>query len=313
MEKRLPPWAGENQRFWTGSVLHYTLQLSQIAQHFTDIGVKQDGLLFKPAHGEGFAQVEAGVGGFGILGGHTEERHFDDSGRVAADAQFQKQDAAVSVPLEKILIPPGGGIPALVLHESVVTAQIHGHGPAAPGAAGDQFSGNTHVHLLCDHPADSGLVVIGGLMAGLNALPEAVIALSVEQPRLIKTSQLKLMVHVGGQNAVISVPDQRQQVRVRLSGRQIVAVIVDMSAPPGPVLLQRGKGIETAGIYIGNAVFLVEVGEVFQKSLAAVRQTGGGGKAGACADEDGVRALNFGLQPLNYLPVIAGRFRGPGP
>lgn len=285
---------------------------SQIAQHFTDIGVKQDGLLFKPAHGEGLAQVEAGVGGFGILGGHAEERHFDNAGRVAADAQLQKQDAAVPVPPQKILISPGGGIPALVLHESVVTAQVHGHGPAAPGAAGDQFRGNAHVRLLRDHPADSGLVIIGGLMAGLAALPEAVIALSVEQPRLIKTSQLKLMVHVGGQNEVISVPDQRQQIRVRLSGRQIVAVIVDMPAPPGPVFLQRGKGIETAGIYIGNAVFLMEVGEVFQKSLAAVGQTGGGGKACARADEDSVRALYLSLQPLNFLPVIAGRFRGPG-
>lgn len=289
------------------------MKLSQIAQHFTDIGVKQDGLFFKPAYGEGLAQVEAGVGGLGILGGHAEERHFDNAGCIAADAQFQKQDAAVPVPLQKILISPGGGIPALVLHESVVTAQVHGHGSSAPGAAGDQFGGNTHVRLLRDHPADSGLVVIGGLMAGLAALPEAVIALGVEQPRLIETGQLKLMVHVGGQNEVIPVPDQRQQIRVRLSGRQIVAVIVDMPAPPGPVFLQRGKGIETAGIYIGNAVFLMEVGEVFQKSLAAVGQTGGGGKTGACADEDGVRALYLSLQPLNFLPVIAGRFRGPGP
>lgn len=312
MAKRLPPWAGVNHRFWTGSVLHYTLQLSQIAQHFTDIGIKQDGLIFKSAYGEGLAQVEAGVGGFGILGGHAEERHFDNAGRVAADAQLQKQDAAVPVPLQKILISSGGGVPALVLHESVVTAQIHGHGPAASGAAGDQRRGDTHSRLLCDHPADSGLVVIGGLMAGLAALPEAVIALGVEQPRLIKTGQLKLMVHVGGQNEVIPVPDQRQQVRIRLAGRHIVAVIVDMPAPPGPVLLQRGKGIKTAGIYIGNAVLLVEVGKVFQKSLAAVGQTRGGGRAGTRADEDSVRALNFALQPLNFLPVIAGRFRGPG-
>lgn len=293
--------------------MHYTLQLSQIAQHFTDVGVKQDGLVFEPAYGEGLAQVEAGVGGFGILGGQAEERHLDNAGCVAPDAQFQKQDAAVSVPLQKILISPGGGVPALVLNESVVTAQIHGHWPAAFRAAGDQFGGNTHVRLLRDHPADSGLVVIGGLMAGLAALPEAVIALGVEQPRLIKPGQLKLMVHVGGQNEVIPVPDQRQQVHIRLAGRQIVAVIIDMPAPPGPVFLQRGKGIESAGIYIGNAVILMEVGEVFQKSLAAVGQTGGGGKARARADEDSVRALYLSLQPLNFLPVIAGRFRGPGP
>ena len=37
----------------------------------------------------------------------------------------------------------------------------------------------------------------------------------------------------------------------------------------------------------------MEVGEVLQKALAAIGQTGGSGKAGACADEDGICALNL--------------------
>lgn len=45
----------------------------------------------------------------------------------------------------------------------------------------------------------------------------------------------------------------------------------------------------------------MEVGEVFQKALAAIGQTSRGGKAGARADEDGVCALYLSLQPLDLL------------
>ena len=128
-------------------------------------------------------------------------------------------------------------------------------------------------------------------MTRLTALPEAVIALGVEQPCLIKTGQLKLMVHIGCQDEVISAPDQLQQVSIRLAGCHIVTVVVDVSAPPSPVFPQRGKRIETAGIHIGDSVLLMEVREVLQKTFAAIGQTGRGGKAGARADEDGIRAL----------------------
>ena len=45
----------------------------------------------------------------------------------------------------------------------------------------------------------------------------------------------------------------------------------------------------------------MEVGEVFQKALAAIGQTGRGGKAGASADEDGICALYLSFQPLDFL------------
>ena len=138
-------------------------------------------------------------------------------------------------------------------------------------------------------------------MARFAALPKAVIALGVEQPRLIKTSQLKLMVHIGCQNKIILAPDQIQQVRIRLSGRNIVTVVVDVPAPPGPVFLRRGKGIEPTGIHVSDAILFIEVGEIFQKALAAIGQTSRGGKAGTHTDEDGIRALQLSLQPLNFL------------
>lgn len=64
--------------------------------------------------------------------------------------------------------------------------------------------------------------------------------------------------------------DQLQQVRIRLSGRHIVTVIVDVSAPPCPVFLWGGKGIESTGIHIGDAVLLMEVGKVSQKTLTTM-------------------------------------------
>ena len=281
--------------------MSYALRLSQVAQRRANIGIEQNGLLLQPSHGDGLAQIDAGVGGLGILSRHTQERHFDDAGGISADAEFQKQDTPVLIPMQEIFIPPGRSIPALILYESIVTAQVRGLRLAALGAARNQLRGDSHVGLLCDHPADGSFVVISGLMARLTALPKAVIALGVEQPCFIKTGQLKLMVHIGGQDKIIPAPDQLQQIGIRLAGCHIVSVVVDVSAPPGPVFLQRGKRMETAGIHIGDAVLLMEVGEVFQKALAAIGQTGRCRKAGTSADEDGICALNLSFQPLNFL------------
>ena len=41
--------------------LLYAFQLSQIAQHRTDIGIEQNGLRFKFSHGDGLAQSDAGI------------------------------------------------------------------------------------------------------------------------------------------------------------------------------------------------------------------------------------------------------------
>ena len=279
----------------------YVFKLFQVAQYRANIGVEKNGLRLQSSQGDGLAQIDAGIGGPGILRRHAQKRHFDDAGGVAAHAQLQKQDAAVSMPMQKILIPPGRGVPALILHKSIVTAQVRGLWPAALGAAGNQLRRHTHFRLLRHHPANNGLVIIRLLMAGLTALPEAVVTLGVEQPRLIKTSQLKLMVHIGCQDKIIPAPDQIQQICIGFTGCQIITVIVDVPAPPGPIYLRRGKRIKATGIHIGDAVLLMEVGEIFQKALAAIGQASRGGKAGARADEYGIGALQLILQPLNFL------------
>ena len=43
-----------------------------------DVAVYQDGALLQSAHGDGSAQIDAGVGGLRILRGHLPERVLDD-------------------------------------------------------------------------------------------------------------------------------------------------------------------------------------------------------------------------------------------
>ena len=64
-----------------------------------NIGIKQNGLLFQPSHGDSLAQIDAGVGGPGILRRHAQERHFDDAGGchtsppVIISSSLQKKEA----------------------------------------------------------------------------------------------------------------------------------------------------------------------------------------------------------------------------
>lgn len=150
----------------------------------------------------GFRQIDADIERFGVLIGHLPERVLDDDRRIAAHTQFQIDHLCAFMPPKEILVTGISGIPALVLDEGVVAPQVHGHGPAADRAMRDKFCGDTHIPLLCHHAPDGFLVVPGLLTAWLRALPQAVVSLGIEQPRLIKAGQLELMVHIGGKDKV---------------------------------------------------------------------------------------------------------------
>lgn len=107
--------------------------------------------------------------------------------------------------LQKILIAFSCFIRAFVLDKGVVTAQVHGHGSAAHRTVRYQGRWNFHVLLFQDHFPDCFLIVIGLVMTGKRTLPQAVVSLGVKQPLFIKAGHLELMVHVGGQNKIISV------------------------------------------------------------------------------------------------------------
>lgn len=101
-------------------------------QHLADVCVQQDGLPLERSHGKDLAQIDAGVGGIGILRRHAQERHLDDAGSIATDPQLQKQDALPGVVPQEPFIAAGGGVPALI-HQG---ASGRDSGCPRPAAAG---------------------------------------------------------------------------------------------------------------------------------------------------------------------------------
>ena len=165
-------------------------------------------------------------------------------------------------------------VPALIFDKRAVCAQVHGHGAAADRAVRHQFSRHPHVPLRCDHAADHLFIVIGLLMTGLAALPQAVVTLGVKQALFVKPRQLKLMVHIGREHKVVFVPDQLEQPVINGPGRFFITVDKDLPAPPRPVFFQVCKGVKTPGIHVANPVFLNKVGKDPLKPLARIGQPG---------------------------------------
>ena len=182
-------------------------------------------------------------------------------------------------------------MPALVLYECIVAAEIHGHGPATVGTGRKKLGRDFHVLLSLDHFTDHGFVIKGFLTARLAALEQAVIPLCVEQTLLVKASLLKAVVNVGGDDKIIFVLYQLQKVIVDRFGRVLIAVDEDIAAPVGPEFLLRGKGIEAAAVHIPDTVFPGKIGEVLFKPLAGVGEARRRGQAGARSDHHGVAVL----------------------
>ena len=86
-------------------------------------------------------RVEADVGGLGILQGPPPEGVLDDPRGVVPHPQLQVEYPAPLVPAEEGGIPVRRLVPPLVLDEGVVRPEVHGQGPAAPGALGRRSVG----------------------------------------------------------------------------------------------------------------------------------------------------------------------------
>jgi len=82
------------------------------------------------------------------------------------------------------------------------------------------------------------------------------------------------VVNVCGDNEIVIVLHQLQKVIVDRFGGIHIAVDVDVSAPIRPMLLRRGKGIESTGIHILDTVLCRKVGKVFFKPFAGVNKSG---------------------------------------
>lgn len=178
------------------------------------------------------------------------------------------------MPPEKILIPTISGVPSRVLYKSRIAAQIHSHRLSADWTVRDQRGRDLHIPLLCKHPPDNPFIVIGLVMAGPGTLPQAIIALRVEQPLLVKTRQLELMVHIGRKHEIIRIFHKLQQCTVRFAYAGFVPVHHYLPAPPRPVFLQGIIRIKTAGIHVLNTVFLMKIRKCLFKALAVIGHFG---------------------------------------
>ena len=100
-------------------------------QHVMDIAIDTNTLFPDLIWGIGFSEIQAGVYCFWVLSRHSPKRILDDNRRIVTHTKLQKQDMMTFVLLQKIIIPFGGFVPALVFNEFVIASQVHRHGFAA--------------------------------------------------------------------------------------------------------------------------------------------------------------------------------------
>ena len=113
----------------------------QSTKYFADIPINTDRPLQDFPWRTGLPIIDTGIHRFGIFRCHSPERKFYYTGSVAAYAQFPKKNMFPFVAAKEVLIPPGGGVPAIIFHKSVVRPQVHGHRRAADRAVRHQLGG----------------------------------------------------------------------------------------------------------------------------------------------------------------------------
>ena len=62
--------------------------------------------------------------------------------------------------VKEVLISPGGGVPAFILHKGIIRPQIHGHGRAADRTTWHQFGRHFAVLLFGHHLFNNGFVTM---------------------------------------------------------------------------------------------------------------------------------------------------------
>ena len=93
-------------------------------------------------------------------------------------------------------------MPVGVLHESIVTAEIHADGLAV-GGMGNQFCGNAAVFDGWQSPFHPLLIMIQFLGRTRCWLEIAIVALRSKNAMRIKSSHFELTVNIGGDNEII--------------------------------------------------------------------------------------------------------------
>ena len=144
-------------------------------------------------------------------------------------------------------------------------------------------------------------VVVGPVVARHGALPEAVVALRVEEPVLGESRLLELVVHIGGDDEEVLVADDRQQLGVSVLRRVRVTVAPDVAAPESPGLLRGAVGVEARGIHVRETVGIDEIAEEPFEALSRVGESGAGRKTRTGADDDGIGIFDRLGEPAQKL------------
>lgn len=181
-------------------------------QNFPHIPINTNRPLLNLLRAHRLSPIDAGVNGVRICVCHLPEGVLDDNRGIIAHAQFEEQNFLSPARAEKMIIPLGGGVPAIVLYKGIVRAQVHGGGSAAMRAGGNQIGRDAHIRLPPHHFAHDRFIILGFMAAGPAALEKPVIALRVEQAALIEARLLKAMIHVRGDCEIIPALYQLVQV-----------------------------------------------------------------------------------------------------
>ena len=187
--------------------------------------------------------VEAHQRGLGELCCHALEGEADDDGRVETHSELQEQQPFVVGLLDKPAVAVGLLMPMLILHESVITSEVHGD-RLAVGRMRYQFCGYAAVMdgwQSLFHPLPVGIQFLGRAVGGLE---KGIVALCGKDALSVESRFFELTVHVGGDDEVILVLDERQQLSVERLRLRPIAGKPNVLGPICPALLLSLEGIE---------------------------------------------------------------------
>ena len=108
------------------------------------ITLKTNRLLFYLLWTEGFIVIETSIDCLRVIVRHLPERVLDDDWRVCSYPNFKKQGVHIIVPVNEIRVSCGSPVPSFILHEGIVSSEIHRHRRSIVHALRYQFSRNLH-------------------------------------------------------------------------------------------------------------------------------------------------------------------------
>src|SRR5699024_2592421 len=106
------------------------------------------------------------------------------------------------------------------------------------------------------------------------ALKQPIIPLRIKQAALVKSSFLKTVVHISGQDKIIFILYQIIKLSVNRLRSIHIPVNVNIPAPIRPMFFQRVIWIEATGIHVLEMILGSKITEVFFKPLTRINQSG---------------------------------------